>query len=90
MFSTTTYPLTPKIRPHFKDKIHELAQIHNIEINIYDLEGKSIKIIKESFSVDKVSPPIPKYILKLVRSLSKKTYVDIKRLMASNRSSFTK
>jgi hypothetical protein len=34
--STTTYPLTSgNLDLIFKDKIHELAHIHNIEINIY-------------------------------------------------------
>jgi hypothetical protein len=69
VLSTTTYPLTTEnLDLIFKDKIHELAHIHNIEINIYSLEGELLKSSKESFSVDKVSPPIPKYILKLVRS----------------------
>ena len=91
VLSTTTYPLTTEnLDLIFKDKIHELAQIHNIEINIYDLDGKLLKSSKESFSVDKVSPPIPKYILKLVRSSIEKRYVDIKTIDGvKNRSSFT-
>ena len=36
VLSTTTYPLkTANLDLIFKDKIHELAQIHKIEINIY-------------------------------------------------------
>ena len=63
VLSNTTYPLTPSnLSLIFKDKIHELAHIHNIEINIYSLDGKLLKSSKESFSVDKVAPPIPKYI----------------------------
>lgn len=91
VLSTTTYPLTTEnLDLIFKDKIHELAQIHNIEINIYDLDGNLLKSSKESFSVDKVSPPIPKYILKLVRSSIEKRYVDIKTIDGvKNRSSFT-
>ena len=91
VLSTTTYPLnTDNLDLIFKDKIHELAQIHNIEINIYDLDGNLLKSSKESFSVDKVSPPIPKYILKLVRSSIEKRYVDIKTIDGvKNRSSFT-
>ena len=91
VLSTTTYPLnTENLDLIFKDKIHELAQIHNIEINIYDLDGKLLKSSKESFSVDKVSPPIPEYILKLVRSSIEKRYVDIKTINGvKNRSSFT-
>jgi signal transduction histidine kinase len=91
VLSTTTYPLTTEnLDLIFKDKIHELAQIHNIEINIYGLDGKLLKSSKESFSVDKVSPSIPKYILKLVRSSIEKRYVDIKTINGvKNRSSFT-
>ena len=91
VLSTTTYPLTTEnLDLIFKDKIHELAHIHNIEINIYDLDGKLLKSSKESFSVDKISPPIPKYILKLVRSSIEKRYVDIKTINGiKNRSSFT-
>ncbi len=91
ILATTTYPLTTEnLELIFKDKIHELAHIHNIEINIYSLEGQLLKSSKESFSVDKVSPPIPKYILKLVRSSIEKRYVDIKTVNnIKNRSSFT-
>ncbi len=63
----------------FKDKIHELADIHNLEINIYSLKGNLVKSSKAKFSVDKQSPPIKKFILKLVRSSIEKRYVDISR-----------
>ncbi|MDI5889035.1 ATP-binding protein [Flavobacterium sp. LB3P48] len=91
VLSTTTYPLTTEnLGLIFKDKIHELAQIHSIEINIYSLDGKLLKSSKESFSVDKVAPPIPKYILKLVRSSIEKRYVDIKTIDGKkNRSAFS-
>ena len=91
ILSTTTYPLTTEnLDLIFKDKIHELAHIHNIEINIYDLDGNLLKSSKESFSVDKSAPPIPKYILKLVRSSIEKRYVDITTINGiKNRSSFT-
>ncbi|WP_229330827.1 ATP-binding protein [Flavobacterium ammonificans] len=91
VLSTTTYPLTPTNLPLiFKDKIHELAQIHAIEINIYTLDGKLLKSSKESFSVDQVALPIPKYILKLVRSSIEKRFVDIKTIDGlKNRSSYS-
>jgi two-component system nitrogen regulation sensor histidine kinase NtrY len=87
----TTYPLiTNNLDLIFKDKIHELAQIHNLEINIYGLDGKLLKSSKASFSIDNVSPPIPKYILKLVQSSIEKRYVDIKNIDGvKNRSSYT-
>ncbi|MGO4904965.1 sensor histidine kinase [Flavobacterium sp. W20_MBD1_R3] len=91
VLSTTTYPLnSANLSLIFKDKIHELAHIHNAEINIYGLDGKLLKSSKESFSVDKVAPPIPKYILKLVRSSIEKRYVDIKTIDGKkNRSAFS-
>ncbi len=91
VLSTTTYPLTTKNLPFiFKDKIHELAQIHNLEINIYSLTGALLKSSKASFSIDTISPPIPKYILKLVQSSIEKRYVDIKNIDGiKNRSSYS-
>ncbi len=91
VLSTTTYPLTPEnLRLVFKDKIHELSDIHNLEINIYSLEGKLVKSSKSTFSVDKVAPPIPNYILKLVQSSVDKRYVDIKNIDGvKNRSSYS-
>jgi signal transduction histidine kinase len=79
ILSTTTYPLTTKnLSLIFRDRIYELADIHNLEINIYGLDGKLLKSSKGSFSVDVNAPPIPKYILKLVQSSIEKRYVDIK------------
>ena len=91
ILATTTYPLNSgNLDLIFKDKIHELSHIHNVEINIYSLDGKLLKSSKESFSVDKVAPPIPKYILKLVRSSIDKRYVDIKTINGKkNRSAFS-
>ncbi len=91
VLSNTTYPLTANnLDLIFKDKIHELAQIHNLEINIYSLDGRLLKSSKASFSIDKVAPPIPKYILKLVQSSIEKRYVDIRNIDGvKNRSSYS-
>nr|WP_162128618.1 ATP-binding protein [Flavobacterium phycosphaerae] len=91
VLSTTTYPLTQANLPLiFKDKIHELADIHNLDINIYSLNGKLLKSSKATFSVDKVAPPIPKYIINLVESSVEKRYVDIKNVNGiKNRSSYS-
>lgn len=91
VLANTTYPLTTNnLDLIFKDRIHELAQIHNLEINIYGLNGKLLKSSKASFSVDSVAPPIPKYILKLVQSSIEKRYVDITNVDGvKNRSSYS-
>lgn len=91
VLSNTTYPLTPNnLSLIFKDKIHELSDIHNLEINIYSLDGKLLKSSKSKFSIDAVAPPIPKYIIKLVQSSIEKRYVDIKTIDGKkNRSSYS-
>jgi len=91
ILSTTTYPLTTRnLQLIFKDRIYELADIHNQEINIYSLNGQLLKSSKASFSIDKSAPPIPKFILKLVQSSIEKRYVDIKSVDGKrNRSSYT-
>ncbi len=81
VLSTTTYPLTEQNLPLiFKDKIHELSDIHSLQINIYSLKGKLLKSSKASFSIDTVAPPIPNYILGLIQSSIDKRYVDVKTI----------
>ena len=81
VLATTTYPLTEKNLPLiFKDKIHELSDIHSLQINIYSLKGKLVKSSKASFSIDTVAPPIPNYILGLIQSSIDKRYVDVKTI----------
>ncbi len=81
MLSNSTYPLTSEnIKIIFKDKINEVSDIQNAEINIYTLDGELIKSSKEAFSVEKKSPAIPKFILRLVMSSINKRYVDVKTI----------
>jgi len=91
ILSNTTYPLTTENLPLiFKDRIHELADIHSLQINIYGLNGKLLKSSKASFSIDTPAPPIPDYTLKLVQSSMEKRYVDIKNIDGKKyRSSFS-
>ena len=91
ILSTTTYPLTEEnLSLIFKDRIYELADIHNLEINIYGLDGTLLKSSKASFSIDTVAPPVAPYILKLVQSSIEKRYVDIRNIDGKkNRSSFS-
>jgi len=91
ILSTTTYPLTTSnLSLIFKDRIYELADINNQEINIYGLDGRLLKSSKARFSIDKPAPRIPKLILQLVQSSIEKRYVDIKSVGGVRyRSSYT-
>ncbi len=91
VLENTTYPLTPEnLKLIFKDEIHELSDIHNLEINIYNLKGELVKSSKSTFSVDAVAPPISPYILKLVNFSVEKRFVDIKNIDGiKNRSSYS-
>lgn len=78
ILSTTTYPLSTENLPLiFKDKIYELANIHSLEINIYDLNGKLLISSKGAFTVDKVAKPIQPIILKIIQSTPSKRFVDL-------------
>ena len=80
VLSTTTYPLSTENLPLiFRERIHELSNIHGLEINIYDLDGKLLKSSKAAFSVDTVSQNIPPSILRVIRSTAEKRYVDLRR-----------
>ena len=81
ILSTSTYPLTAEnLKYIFKDKIHELSDIHTLQINIYSLKGKLIKSSKTAFSIDKQKPPIPDFMLKLVMSSIEKRYVNVETI----------
>lgn len=77
VLSTTTYPMTSENLPLiFRERIHELANIHGMEINIYDLNGHLLKSSKAAFSVDTINSTIPPVILKVLRATAEKRYVD--------------
>ncbi|MCW4469215.1 ATP-binding protein [Flavobacterium sp. MFBS3-15] len=79
VLSTTTYPMTAENLPLiFRERIHELANIHGMEINIYDLNGHLLKSSKAAFSVDTINNTISPTILKVLRSTAEKRYVDHK------------
>ncbi|MGX7667760.1 sensor histidine kinase [Flavobacterium pedocola] len=81
ILSTTTYPLTTEnLSLIFKDKIYELANIHSLEINIYDLNGKLLISSKGAFSVDKAAKPIQPIILKIIQSSTSKRFVDLQMI----------
>ncbi len=80
VLATTTYPLNTENLPLiFRERIHELSNIHGLEINIYDLNGNLLKSSKAGFAVDTVSQHIPSSILRVIRSTAEKRYVDLRK-----------
>lgn len=77
ILQTTTYPLlTKNIKYIFKDRIHELSDIHSLEVNFFDLNGKLILSSKSAFKIDKQVPNIaPETLKELENSTSKRIVV---------------
>lgn len=74
---TTSFPLTQENIPFiFKEKIHELADIHSMEINFYDFDGALIISSKGSFSLDTLKPQIPQITLKILKNTFEKRFVE--------------
>ncbi|RAR49596.1 sensor histidine kinase [Flavobacterium lacus] len=93
ILKNTTYPLTTENIPLIfseRDKIHEISDIHALEINFYDLNGKLLKSSKSSFAIDDDPKSIPDYIVRLVQSSIDKRYVEVREINGiKNLSSFS-
>lgn len=77
VLQNTTYPLiTEKMPLIFKDKIFELADIHGLEINMYDLEGNSLISSKGLFELDTAQQKIKLSTLKILNATIEKRYVE--------------
>ncbi len=82
---TTTYPLSKENIPLiFKDRIYELATIHNIEIAIFGLDGKLLKSSLSSFAVDHQRTEIPASILSKLEISPLKRYVELYSIKSQN------
>jgi len=81
MLSNSTVPLTDdNIKLILNDKIHEISDIQNVEIQIFSLNGVLLKSSKESFSVEKETPRVSKFILRLVHSSIDKRFIEVKTI----------
>ena len=91
VLQTTTYPLTTENIPLiFKEKIFELADIHSMEINFFDLKGKLLISSKAIFKLDKDKPKINPSTLKIIQSSLDKRYVEFSKIDGQPfRSSYT-
>ena len=73
----TTYPVeTEKISLIFKDEIYKIADIHQLEINLYDLEGGLLKSSKASIEGDSLPKCLSATILNELSNTAEHRYVD--------------
>jgi len=60
----TTYPVEERyLGLIFKDKVYDVSEINQLDINIYDLQGKLQASSSSSFTIDTVNYDIPETIL---------------------------
>jgi len=78
VLASTTYVIdTENIEPIFteKDKIDEMAEVHEMQIHLYDLNGQLIVKSSESFFEDSSSLNIPESILSDLNATPNKHYL---------------
>ncbi len=72
----TTYPInTENLALIFRDDIYRIADVQNVNFNIYDLDGNLIKSSKPRFRNDSINLKLKKEILDHVSQSSNKRYV---------------
>ena len=75
VLKSTTYPVsTENIPLIFKErqKIYELSEVHNLAINIYDLNGRLLIKSKSSLLQDSADLRIDSVVIEKLASLAKK------------------
>ncbi|HBK82012.1 MAG TPA: two-component sensor histidine kinase [Flavobacterium sp.] len=77
VLQNTTYPLnTSNIPLIFKEKIYEIADVHSMELNFFDLKGNLLVSSKSMFKQDKQIPKINASTLKILESTIDKRYIE--------------
>lgn len=72
----TTYPVvTENIPLIFKDKIFEIAAVHKLQINLYDLEGELLKTSKATIQRDTVAECLDAEVLNALANTVEHRYV---------------
>lgn len=77
ILATTPHPLTTfNLRSIFSTKIFEIANIHNIQIDIFDFSGRLLVTSKAPIINGQISPLLPDYVVDRVKNSPKNRYVD--------------
>lgn len=73
----TTYEITTQNIPRiFKEKIFEIAEIHGMPINLYDLEGDLLISSKGIFAIDSIARCLAPEVLNKVSQSTNHRYVN--------------
>jgi len=78
VLKSTTYPVTTENIPLiFKErgKIYELSEVHNLALNIYDLNGRLLIKSKSSLLKDSTAQQIPMRIIDTLAAMAKKRFL---------------
>ena len=68
--------ISEKIPFIFKSEIHKIADIHNQQINLYDLEGSILKSSKASFEIDSIQDCLSANILNELANTADHRYIE--------------
>ncbi|WP_417854190.1 ATP-binding protein [Xanthomarina gelatinilytica] len=73
----TTYPVTTETMPLiFKEEIYEIAAIHKLQINLYDLDGGLIKSSRATFETDSLTKCLSAEVLNALSNTVEHRFVS--------------
>jgi len=81
---TTYEPTTENLQYIFRDEIYKIADVQNVNFNIYDLEGELIKSSKPAFEADSVSNCLDAEVLNNLQNSPLKRYIEEKSTAGDN------
>ncbi len=85
VFKETSYPVTTEyLEQIFQEEIYKIADVQNVNFNIYDLEGGLIKSSKRTFELDSISNCLDAEVLNNLKMTSAKRYVEKKTAAGDN------
>ena len=74
--ATSFEEITENIPYIFKDKIYEIADIHNLQINLYDFEGNLLITSKADIVADTLSQCVDSEVLNNLYNAAEKRFVE--------------
>ena len=73
----TSYPVTTeKIPLIFKDEIYKIADVHSLQLNIYDLEGSLLKTSRATLTLDTLQICLSAKVLNELSSRADHRYIE--------------